>query len=127
MKTTLICVLLASTIATSVVSADAKKPAPATPPATAIAPRRIEITVTPKGFEPSKLVVAKAQPVTLVFTRKTDRTCAKRVVVQLGDGKKIAKELPLDTPVEIAATFAKTGELTYACGMDMISGVITVQ
>ncbi len=89
--------------------------------------KRIEITVTAKGFEPDHIQVPASQPVTLVITRKTDRTCAKRVVIQLGDGKKIEKELPLDTAVEVPVTFAKKGELGYACSMDMIKGVILVQ
>lgn len=121
MKIITICLLFSSTLALSVVFADAKRPASPPPP------KRLEITVTPKGFEPDKLIVARAQPVLLVFTRKTERTCAKHVVIQLGGGKKVEKDLPLDTPVEVAATFAKAGELTYACGMDMVSGVITVQ
>ena len=91
------------------------------------APKRVEITVTSKGFEPDRVQVPAGQPVTLAITRKTDRTCAKRVVIQLGDGKKIEQDLPLDKAVEISATFAKKGELRYACGMDMISGVILVQ
>lgn len=91
------------------------------------APKRVEISVTKKGFEPERLQVQAAQPVTLVITRRTDSTCAKRVVVQLGDGKKIEKDLPLDKAVEVPATFAKKGQLRYACGMDMISGVIVVE
>jgi len=91
------------------------------------APKRIDIIVTAKGFEPDRVQVLAAQPVTLVIKRKTDRTCAKRVVIQLGNGKKIEQDLPLDKSVEIPVTFAKKGELRYACGMDMISGVILVQ
>ena len=90
-------------------------------------PRRIEISVTAKGFEPDRVQVSATQPVTLVITRKTDRTCAKRVVIQLGDGKKVEQDLPLDKAVEIPLSFAKKGELRYACAMDMISGVILVQ
>jgi len=90
-------------------------------------PKRIEISVTSKGFEPGKIEVPAAQPITFVFTRKSDRTCAKRVVIKLGDDKKVEKDLPLDTAVEIPVTFAKKGELAYACAMDMITGVILVQ
>jgi plastocyanin domain-containing protein len=90
-------------------------------------PTRVEISVTPKGFSPDHITVKKDQPVVLAFTRKTDKTCAKAVVVDLGDGKKVTKDLPLDKTVEISATFAKTGELSYACGMDMVHGVMTVQ
>lgn len=100
------------------------QPAPAKPSAAA---KRYEITVTEKGFEPEKLTVPSARPVTFVFTRKTDQTCVKKVVLDLGNGKKQERDLPLGKPVEVAATFAKAGQLRYACGMDMMSGTLTVQ
>jgi plastocyanin domain-containing protein len=90
-------------------------------------PPRIEISVTEKGFEPEKITVKKGQPLRLVFTRKTEKTCAKEVVVRVSDEQKIEQKLPLDTPVEIPVTFPKSGELAYGCGMNMITGVITVQ
>lgn len=110
------------------------KPTPTTPstpttpttPTTA-SPTRLAVTVTEKGFEPDGLQVAAGKPVTLVFTRKTDKTCAKEVVIQQADGTKIEKPLPLDQPVEIATTFPAAGTLTYACAMDMVKGTITVQ
>lgn len=43
-----------------------------------------------------------------------------------GDSDSI-RDLRLDKPVEIAATFPKAGKLGYACGMDMIKGTITVE
>ncbi|CAN5917800.1 hypothetical protein BH11MYX2_BH11MYX2_04650 [soil metagenome] len=85
------------------------------------------ISVTEKGFEPDNVKVPAAQPVTLVFDRKTDKTCAKEVVINVGDGKTIKKDLPLDKPVEVAVTFPKAGALTYSCGMDMLHGTLTVQ
>ena len=87
---------------------------------------QVQIAVTQKGFEPDSVAVPAGKPVTIVFTRKTEQTCAKKVVLTLGDGKKIEKDLPLDTPVEIAATFPKAGTLGYACGMDMMKGTIVV-
>ena len=90
-------------------------------------PLRIEITVTRQGFEPGNVSVAAKKPVTFVFTRKTDMTCAKSVVLMIDDSKKIERELPLDKPVELAVTFPKTGKLTYACSMDMVKGIISVQ
>jgi plastocyanin domain-containing protein len=96
-------------------------------PATAGGGQRLEIAVTENGFEPDKLSVHKDEPVTLVFTRKTDVTCAKQVIFDPGDGKKINKELPLNKPIEIAVTFPKSGDVRYACDMNMIAGVITVQ
>ena len=110
--------LLASRVGAGAAPAVAK-PAPST--------TRVEIKVDGKGFHPDHITVKKDQPVALVFTRTTDATCAKAVVVDLGDGKKLHKDLPLDKTVEIDATFAKAGDLTYACGMDMVHGVMTVQ
>lgn len=107
-----------------------KDEAPKPAPATAAKPAdtsRFAIKVTDKGFEPADISVPAGKPVTLVFERKTDETCAKQVVLTMDDGKKIEKELPLNTPVEIATTFPKAGKLGYACSMDMIKGTITVQ
>jgi plastocyanin domain-containing protein len=101
--------------------------AKAAPPPSAGGGARVEIAVTDKGFEPGDVTVPAGKPVTLVFDRKTDQTCAKQVVLDTGDGKKIEKDLPLNTPVEIATTFPKAGKLGYACAMDMMKGTITVQ
>jgi plastocyanin domain-containing protein len=90
------------------------------------APARIDIAVTTSGFTPDGISVQAKQPVTLVFTRKTDRGCTKSVVVDTGE-KKIEKPLPLNVAVEIPVTFTKAGKLTYACAMDMVKGTITVQ
>ena len=97
---------------------------PATKPADA---GKVQIAVTENGFEPASVTVPAATPVTLVFTRKTDATCAKQVVLTMADGTKVEKDLPLGTPVELAATFPKAGTLGYACGMDMEHGTIVVQ
>jgi plastocyanin domain-containing protein len=88
---------------------------------------RIEIAVTKRGFNPDNISVPANKPVTLVFTRKTDSTCTKSVVLTLDDGKKVEKDLPLDKPVEVAVTFPKAGKLSYACSMDMVKGIIVVQ
>lgn len=101
------------------------KPAP-TDKAPAPAGDRIAISVTDKGFEPENVSVPSRKPVTLVFTRKTDDTCAKEVVIPL-DGQRIEKKLPLNEAVAVEVTFPKAGQITYACGMDMIKGVVTVQ
>lgn len=105
-----------------------KKEASKSPPASA--PRAdgaIAITVTKNGFEPADIKVEKGKPVTLVFERKTDETCAKDVVIHVDDKQTIEKALPLNTPVEVAVTFPASGDLVYACGMDMVKGQIHVQ
>ena len=86
----------------------------------------ISIKVTEKGFEPEKVRVKKGVATTLIFTRTTDATCAKQIVIPVGD-QKITKDLPLNQPVEVAVTFPNAGDVQYACGMDMVHGVLTVQ
>ena len=87
---------------------------------------KLEVAITDKGFEPDKLEVKKGQPVELVFTRKTDQTCIKEVVLDTGAAK-IQKPLPLNKPVVIKTKFTKAGDLKYACNMNMFSGTVTVQ
>lgn len=89
--------------------------------------RSIAITVTEAGFEPEKVSVKKGEQVTLVFTRKTDKTCAKEVIVKVSDKETIKKDIPRDRSVSITTTFPKAGQLTYACAMNMITGVVNVQ
>jgi plastocyanin domain-containing protein len=88
---------------------------------------RIAITVSKRGFEPGDITVAAKKPVTLVFTRTTEATCAKSVIVVVDDKTTITKPLPLDKAVEIPVTFPKAGKLSYGCSMDMVKGTITVQ
>jgi len=104
-----------------------KKPAQETAAVTAKKGEKVEIAVTEKGFEPDKVMVKKGEPVELVFTRKTDKTCIKEVVLDTGAPKKIQKALPLNKAISIKTKFAKAGSLSYACNMNMFSGTITVQ
>lgn len=90
-------------------------------------PPHFAIAITRSGFDPGSIKVPAKTPVTLVFTRKTDATCTKSIVVPVGDGKTVERDLPLDKPVEIVATFPKPGTLEYACSMNMNKGTIVVQ
>jgi plastocyanin domain-containing protein len=121
---------LAATACAKKHDSSAKAPTSSTPNTAAAKPAestRFDIKVTENGFEPADVAVPAGKPVTLVFERKTDETCVKQVVLTMADGKKLEKELPLNTPVELAATFPKAGTIGYACGMDMVKGTITVQ
>jgi plastocyanin domain-containing protein len=106
---------------------EAKKNPKETAAVTAKKGEKVEITVTEKGFEPDKVTVKKGEAVELVFTRTTDKTCIKEVVLDTGAPKKIQKALPLNKPVTIKTKFAKAGNLSYACNMNMFSGTVTVQ
>jgi plastocyanin domain-containing protein len=88
------------------------------------AARRIEITVTEKGFQPDRIPVKKGELLDLVVTRNTDETCAKKIVIS---DAHLKAALPLNKPVTLQLTPGKTGELKYACGMDMVSGVLVVE
>jgi hypothetical protein len=85
--------------------------------------RTVEMSVTEDGFVPSKVKASKGQKLRLVVTRKTNRTCATQIVIP---SYKIDAKLPLDTPVTVELTPKASGEIKYACGMDMITGVILV-
>jgi plastocyanin domain-containing protein len=85
---------------------------------------RVAVAVTEEGFVPAEIPARAGQAITLVVTRKTDATCAKEIVfADLG----VTKELPLDQAVEVTVTPTKTGDLRFACGMDMIAGKLVVQ
>jgi len=125
MNATLKKTLLASVTALAFVGAAAGSAAFAAEPANK-GPAKLEIAITDKGFEPDKVEVMKGQPVELVFTRKTDQTCIKEVILDTG-AKKVQKPLPLNKPVTIKAKFTKAGDLKYVCNMNMFSGTVKVQ
>lgn len=85
--------------------------------------RTVEVSVTDDGFVPSRVKALKGEKVRLVVTRRTDRTCAKEIVIA---GYGINQPLPLEKPVTVELTPRASGEIKYACGMDMISGVLLV-
>ncbi len=84
----------------------------------------VKITVTRNGYEPWKVRAWKGVPLTLVVTRTTDETCATEVVLpEYG----IDAKLPLNQPVTITFTPTRSGEVRYACAMNMFQGVIDVR
>jgi plastocyanin domain-containing protein len=85
--------------------------------------RTVEMQVTEDGFVPSKIKANKGEKLRLVITRKTDKTCATEIVIKEAG---VNTKLPLDKTVTVDVTPKKSGELKYACGMDMITGVIFV-
>jgi plastocyanin domain-containing protein len=87
-------------------------------------PKEIQVTVTDKGFEPGNVVIAKGQAAVVVFTRKTESTCATEAVF-VETGRKY--DLPLNTPVRVDLTGVNPGTLHYACAMDMIKGTVTIE
>lgn len=85
----------------------------------------VEVRITKKGFEPGSVTVGSDAPVTLKVTRETDQTCAKSITVPKLN---IKKDLPLNEPVLVEVGKLKKGqELAFACGMNMMTGVIVAQ
>jgi hypothetical protein len=85
--------------------------------------RTVEIAVTENGFEPARVRVMKGEPLKLVVTRTTDKTCAKEIEIHDAN---IRADLPLNKPVTLTFTPQVDGELKYTCNMDMITGVLEV-
>jgi plastocyanin domain-containing protein len=82
-----------------------------------------KIVVTERGFEPDRLNVRAGSVVRLTFVRTTDKTCATEVVFP---SLHIKRALPLNKSVSIEFTPAKPGEITFACGMNMLEGVVVI-
>jgi len=99
-------------------------PPPATPPPAPGYAARVAVAVTEEGFVPARIPARAGAPLTLVVTRKTDRTCARDIVFAGREGK---TELPLGKPVEVSYTPKVSGEVKFGCAMGMmVGGVLAV-
>ncbi len=87
-------------------------------------PKEIHVVVTDKGFEPENVVIAGGEAPVILFTRKTESTCATEALFT-ETGKKY--DLPLNTPVRVDLTGVSPGTLHYACAMNMIKGTVTIE
>ncbi len=83
-----------------------------------------KIVVNEQGFEPANVALRAGTPARLTFIRTTDKTCGTEVVFPSLNIKRV---LPLNKPVQIEFTPAKSGEIAFACGMNMLRGAIMVQ
>ncbi|MGI8787724.1 MAG: cupredoxin domain-containing protein [Pyrinomonadaceae bacterium] len=84
-----------------------------------------EIKVTVKGgYSPDVIVVKQGVPVRLDFYRDETSSCSEQVV--FGDFG-IAKDLPAFKTTPIEFTPEKSGEFTFACGMNMLRGKLIVE
>lgn len=119
---------LLAMIAATACGSDAQPaaPEPVTSPVAASQPAQqvIEMSVTAEGFVPAQIKVKVGQPVKLVVTRQVEGTCATEMVIK---DYGINKPLPLNEAVEVELTATKPGQIRYACGMDMIAGVIIAE
>jgi len=82
-----------------------------------------DIFVTENGFEPIRIEVPPDREVVLRFTRKVASTCADAVLVE---GDPVKHMLPEDKPIEVRLTSPRSGQVRFACGMDMYRGALVV-
>jgi cobalt-zinc-cadmium efflux system membrane fusion protein len=82
-----------------------------------------KVAVTENGFEPETVRLRAGVPAQLTFIRTTDKTCGTEVVFP---SLNLKRALPLNQPVLIEFTPEKNGDIAFACGMDMLKGVVVV-
>ena len=82
------------------------------------------MVVSEQGYEPAKVTLRAGTPARITFVRTTDKTCGTEVVFP---SLNIKRALPLNEPVVIEFTPAKSGDIAFACGMNMLHGVVVVQ
>jgi plastocyanin domain-containing protein len=85
--------------------------------------RKVPIDVVQDGYAPDRIPGKPGEKLTLVFTRKVDGHCYEEL--KTPDGKVIA--LPKNKPVEVPVTVPQEGEVKFACGMDMLTGVVVAE
>lgn len=88
------------------------------------APKAIEVQITKEGFVPSQVEVAGGKPVTIVFRRTTDETCATEAVFP---SLKRRVKLPLNQPVRVSLQPRSGQSIAFACGMGMYTGKVVVR
>src|SRR5512133_1551091 len=73
----------------------------------------VSIKVTDAGFEPKQVKAKRGEPLTLAFTRTTDRTCITAIDIPAEDVKEF--ELPLNKTVTLTITPKKQGVERFHC------------
>ena len=83
-----------------------------------------EVVVNEHGYEPAKVTLRAGTPARITFVRTTDKTCGTEVVFR---SLNINRALELNKPAVIEFTPAASGDITFACGMDMLHGTVVVR
>ena len=82
--------------------------------------RKVNVEASREGYTPDRIAGKPGEKLVLVFKRTIEGECLSQVKV--GTGPVI--ELPMNTPVDVPVTVPQSGELAFACGMDMFKGTI---
>ena len=84
----------------------------------------VPVLLDEDGFHPDRIPAEVGRPITLVFTRKVEKTCATAVVIAQ---ENIRRDLPMNLPTMVTFIPEKPGNVHFACPMNMITGEIAVQ
>lgn len=84
----------------------------------------IAIAVDGEGYHPSTVKAPAGKKAKLVFTRTTDKSCGTEVVFP---SLNIKKDLPLNQPTTVEIDMPASGQIAFACGMDMMKGSVVAQ
>lgn len=106
----------------SAAPSDTSSASPQDTPATGV--QEATVVVGEAGFEPASLTLRAGVPARVTFLRTTDTTCATEVVFP---SLELKRALPLNEPVVVAFTPPASGEIAFACGMNMIKGSVVVR
>jgi plastocyanin domain-containing protein len=122
--------MLRAVVISMILFVGCKKEEAKAPPAAVAAPivattgsdgvRHIAINADTNGYKPDRIAGKPGEKLVLTFTRTADSTCIAQLITP--DKKTI--DLPLNTPTDVAVTVPTTGEVGFACGMDMFHGVV---
>lgn len=82
------------------------------------------VTLGEGGYQPSSLKLRRGVPARLTFIRKLEETCGKEIALPEYN---IRRALPLNEPVVVEFTPAKSGEFNFTCGMGMLRGTVIVR
>ena len=85
----------------------------------------IEIEVTNQGYVPGQIALTAGMPTRLIVTRTGTSACASQL--QIPDMNIAPTDLPKDEPVEFTFTPTEEGAYAFTCGMDMLTGTLSVQ
>ena len=82
------------------------------------------VLISEQGYSRTTIRLRRGVPARITFLRTTDATCATEVVIaDFG----IRRSLPLNQAVAVAFTPKKSGEIGFACGMNMMHGKLIVR
>jgi plastocyanin domain-containing protein len=82
--------------------------------------RRVAVEAGKDGYQPDRIGGRPGEKLVLVFTRTHDAACIAQL--KTPDGKLV--DLPKGQPVDVPVTVPPSGELGFACGMDMFHGAV---